>query len=289
MTAAPHLSGFFDPVTHDLLPASRDAYLRGQLAPEPAGAIEHYLQGNLIQTNVLLGRYRELAAQEALAPPAWVAHQLALAAAPATRRPLRRPTVRLALAAFGLLVLASVVQWVRNEPLVPAPVAAAVVRAAATATQATRHFVQQLTQPAAPVAVPAAAAPMPVVAAPARLAAARPKPAPVPLLARRAPTAAPLLPDSAAAPTLPQALPTTHGAAPAGRVRGRISDEQGRPLPGATVLVQGTRLVVSANANGDYALDVPAGATLVVGYGGYPDQQLARAAGSEVLNVTLRR
>ena len=287
MTAAPHAAGPFDPVTHDLLPAFRDAYLRGQLAAAPAAAIEHYLQGNLIQTNVLLGRYGELAAQEALAPPAWVRHQLALAAAPVAVRPLRRPTVRLALAAFLALVLASAVQWARNEPLLPAPVLAAVARVATSATQATRHLVQQLAPSAA--AGPAVAKAAAGAAAPARPASRRPKPESVALLDQRPLAASPLPTDSATAAALPLALPPAHGADAAGRVWGRISDERGRPLPGATVLVRGTRLVVSANANGDYALDVPAGATLVVGYGGYPDQLLPHPASGEVVNVTLRR
>ena len=286
MTTPPNASPF-DPVTHDLLPAYRDAYLRGQLAPEPTAAIEHYLEGNLIQTSVLLGRYRELAAHETLVPTAWVRHQVALAAAPVARQPLRRPVVRLALGAFVLLVLASAVQWVRNEPLVPAPVMAAVARVAASTTQATRHLVQQLS-PAAPEPVLAdAPAPAPTAAVVARPAARRPKPEP--LLAQRPLAAAPLPADSATAAGLPRTLPTAHGAAPAGRLHGRISDERGQPMPGATVLVQGTRLVVSANATGDYALDVPAGATLIIGYGGYPDQLLAHPATSEVLNVTLRR
>ncbi|PJJ60072.1 carboxypeptidase-like regulatory domain-containing protein [Hymenobacter chitinivorans] len=68
---------------------------------------------------------------------------------------------------------------------------------------------------------------------------------------------------------------------------GRILDENGRPLAGATVLVKGSRKGTGTDANGNYTLEVPAGDnTLVYGYGGYQDQEL-RARGGQPVNVTL--
>ncbi|UOQ51319.1 carboxypeptidase-like regulatory domain-containing protein [Hymenobacter cellulosivorans] len=68
---------------------------------------------------------------------------------------------------------------------------------------------------------------------------------------------------------------------------GRILDENGRPLAGATVLVKGSRKGTGTDANGNYTLEVPAGDnTLVYGYGGYQDQEM-RARGGQPLNVTL--
>ncbi|SFQ79127.1 carboxypeptidase-like regulatory domain-containing protein [Hymenobacter arizonensis] len=71
-------------------------------------------------------------------------------------------------------------------------------------------------------------------------------------------------------------------------VRGRILDENGRPLIGATVLDKASRRGVSTNANGEYALLVPAGraTTLAYGYGGYLDDEL-KVDGARVENVTL--
>jgi hypothetical protein len=52
-----------------------------------------------------------------------------------------------------------------------------------------------------------------------------------------------------------------------GRVKGRITDTTGEPLPGATVQLTGTTRGVIADENGNYEFtDVPTGATLVISY-----------------------
>ncbi|KUG08013.1 carboxypeptidase-like regulatory domain-containing protein [Solirubrum puertoriconensis] len=71
-------------------------------------------------------------------------------------------------------------------------------------------------------------------------------------------------------------------------VKGRILGEDGKPLVGATVLQKGTRFGVSTDANGTYAMRVPAGQnTLVYGYGGYNDQEVQVQASAASANVTL--
>ncbi|QIX62901.1 hypothetical protein FY528_07830 [Hymenobacter lutimineralis] len=86
------------------------------------------------------------------------------------------------------------------------------------------------------------------------------------------------------------AAPATLEAANAPRmitVRGRILDENGRPLIGATVLQKGSLRGVSTNAEGAYALRVPAGTnTLVYGYGGYTNDEV-QVASSSTQDVTL--
>jgi hypothetical protein len=61
-------------------------------------------------------------------------------------------------------------------------------------------------------------------------------------------------------------------------VSGRILDEAGKPLVGATVMRKGTHFGASTDATGTYALRVPAGeaatATLQYGYAGYHDQEV---------------
>ena len=61
-------------------------------------------------------------------------------------------------------------------------------------------------------------------------------------------------------------------------VHGRILDEKGQPLVGATVLRKGTAFGSSTDANGNYALRVPAAeaasTTLQYGYAGYADQEI---------------
>ena len=87
----------------------------------------------------------------------------------------------------------------------------------------------------------------------------------------------------AAAPAAPEAP-----AAPANvTLSGRILDENGRPLAGATVLVKGSRKGTGTDANGNYSIEVPAGENaLVYGYGGYQDQEV-RTRGAQPVNVTL--
>ncbi len=103
------------------------------------------------------------------------------------------------------------------------------------------------------------------------------------------------------APSAPRLVPTAEAPAEAPAeaasimamttVRGRILDENGRPLVGATVLEKGTQRGVSTNANGEYMLRVPMGrpTTLAYGYGGYTDDEVpfTGRAGSTVENLTL--
>ena len=75
-------------------------------------------------------------------------------------------------------------------------------------------------------------------------------------------------------------------------VRGRILNEEGQPLVGATVLHKGSSRGVSTNANGEYVLFVPAAqkaTTLQYAYGGYIEEEVpvATASASKSHNVTL--
>lgn len=73
-------------------------------------------------------------------------------------------------------------------------------------------------------------------------------------------------------------------------LNGRILNEAGKPLVGATVLRKGTRFGVSTDANGNYALRVPAAesATTILqyGYAGYQDREVQAGAAAE--GVTLQ-
>jgi TonB-dependent starch-binding outer membrane protein SusC len=70
-------------------------------------------------------------------------------------------------------------------------------------------------------------------------------------------------------------------------VRGRVSDENGAGLPGASVSVRGTNRGTTTDANGDYTISVPtANAVLVVSFIGYVSRE-ASVGNQAVLNVTL--
>jgi hypothetical protein len=71
------------------------------------------------------------------------------------------------------------------------------------------------------------------------------------------------------------------------RVEGRLIDETGQPLIGATILIQGTEIGTVTDFDGIYRLEVPANAkSLVISYGGYDAKVIpvAQANGDVALN-----
>ncbi|MFD1871004.1 carboxypeptidase-like regulatory domain-containing protein [Hymenobacter bucti] len=72
-------------------------------------------------------------------------------------------------------------------------------------------------------------------------------------------------------------------------LHGRILNEKGLPLAGATVLQKGTSYGTSTDANGNYSLRVAASsqATLQYGYGGYTEQEV-KAANAATTAVVLQ-
>ncbi|GAB2968440.1 hypothetical protein GCM10027048_44130 [Hymenobacter coalescens] len=100
--------------------------------------------------------------------------------------------------------------------------------------------------------------------------------------------AAPVAEETAAPePATPAAAPAVEEAPRTVVFSGRVLDENGQPLAGATVFVKGTRKFASTDQNGNYSVEAPAGDnSLVYGYGGYQDQEM-RASGGQKNNVTL--
>ena len=72
-------------------------------------------------------------------------------------------------------------------------------------------------------------------------------------------------------------------------VKGKVLDESGQPLPGASIILKGTSIGVTTDANGNYALDIPATdtqPTLMFSFIGYQTQEIS-VAGRSVIDVTL--
>lgn len=68
-------------------------------------------------------------------------------------------------------------------------------------------------------------------------------------------------------------------------IRGRVTDEAGLPLPGASVMEKGTTNGTTTDMDGNFSLTVPNNAVLVVSFLGYEDQEVI-ARGGEI-NITL--
>ena len=71
-----------------------------------------------------------------------------------------------------------------------------------------------------------------------------------------------------------------------GTVSGTVTDTDGLPLPGATVVVQGTSIGVTSDFDGNYSISASQGDVLVFSYVGYTSQNVTVGSSSTV-NVTL--
>jgi TonB-linked SusC/RagA family outer membrane protein len=69
-------------------------------------------------------------------------------------------------------------------------------------------------------------------------------------------------------------------------VSGTVTDENGEPIPGATVSVQGTTTGTVTDLEGDYSISVPEESTLTFSFIGYETQNI-EVGDQSVINVTL--
>lgn len=81
--------------------------------------------------------------------------------------------------------------------------------------------------------------------------------------------------------------PGDTGVAAAASVRGRVLNEEGKPLVGATVFWKGSPFGVTTDSDGNYQLPLAVGHSVVLfSYGGYADDEVS-VRGAGVHNVTL--
>jgi len=69
-------------------------------------------------------------------------------------------------------------------------------------------------------------------------------------------------------------------------VSGTVSDDNGLPLPGATVVIEGTSTGVSTDFDGNYSISASVGDVLVFSYVGYSNQSQTVGA-SNTINVSM--
>lgn len=69
-------------------------------------------------------------------------------------------------------------------------------------------------------------------------------------------------------------------------IEGQVVDDNGRPLPGATVAVKGTRIGVMSGPSGTFDLSMPdARAVVIVSFVGYKPQEFASWAGNKTIQL----
>jgi len=71
------------------------------------------------------------------------------------------------------------------------------------------------------------------------------------------------------------------------RVTGVVTDERGEPVIGVNVIVKGTTNGIITDIDGQFSLDVPDNAILVISYIGYTPQEVS-VSGKTIINVSLR-
>jgi hypothetical protein len=72
-------------------------------------------------------------------------------------------------------------------------------------------------------------------------------------------------------------------------ISGRVVGSKGEPLPGVTVLVRGTTIGSTTDADGRFALRAPEGSTLLFSFIGYVGQPvLVTSANASSVSVTMR-
>lgn len=72
------------------------------------------------------------------------------------------------------------------------------------------------------------------------------------------------------------------------RINGWVKDDDGKVIPGATILVEGTGNKTSTKMDGSFIIDIPSVAdTLVISFIGYVSQRIAVNQYSGSINVTL--
>ena len=59
------------------------------------------------------------------------------------------------------------------------------------------------------------------------------------------------------------------------QVRGQVIDEQGEPMPGATIKIKGGQGGTVTDLDGNFQLEVPGNATLLISYVGFKEREVA--------------
>jgi outer membrane receptor protein involved in Fe transport len=71
------------------------------------------------------------------------------------------------------------------------------------------------------------------------------------------------------------------------KVSGQVVDEQGEPLTGATIKIKGEQGGAVSDLDGNFKIDAPANATLVVSYVGFKDREIAVRGRAIIEQITL--
>jgi TonB-linked SusC/RagA family outer membrane protein len=69
-------------------------------------------------------------------------------------------------------------------------------------------------------------------------------------------------------------------------ITGKVVDQNGNGIPGATILVEGSTTGTASDISGNFSIDVPEGAVLIVSFIGYQSRQIT-VGDQSIINITL--
>ncbi|NJO68303.1 MAG: TonB-dependent receptor plug domain-containing protein [Bacteroidetes bacterium] len=72
------------------------------------------------------------------------------------------------------------------------------------------------------------------------------------------------------------------------KVKGKITDETGNPIPGASIIVKGTTVGTISDADGNFEIEVSSNSTLLISSMGYEDQEIQVSGQTSDISVSLK-
>ncbi len=72
-------------------------------------------------------------------------------------------------------------------------------------------------------------------------------------------------------------------------IKGKVTDDTGQPLVGATILVKGTNIGTKTDADGNFTIDAPPNSTLVISYVGFENKSVVILSTTKTVEVVLTK
>jgi len=74
---------------------------------------------------------------------------------------------------------------------------------------------------------------------------------------------------------------------PSHQVKGKVTDEAGQPIPGASVMIKGRRVATTTDANGEFTIAARKGSIIVISYIGFQDKEVNVGPANAPVNIGL--
>lgn len=90
-------------------------------------------------------------------------------------------------------------------------------------------------------------------------------------------------------PVLKEIIPETPAPSPVLDITGKVTDEEGLPVEGASIMIAGTQTGTTANAAGFFSINANPGQTITISAVGFESRQIKITSASKLLSITLKK